>query len=436
MTSTFDDILPIISAILSEQAANLEKLGAIIINRDLYGRVRLVVNEKIRNDTDATVALDSIARALYERLGKHSFPSEHMLIFETDIQTVVQGAPHFLLDGFDKVTVVDRLTTETDWGSIKPVATGVPRIVFFSIKGGVGRSTALAVSAWDQAQQGKRVLVLDLDLESPGLSNALLPDDRRPKFGIADWLVEDLVNNSASVFSNMYATSNLSHDGEIYVVPAHGSNPGEYIAKLGRAWMSKVSADGTHEPWSKRLHRLLNDLEQHLQPDVILIDSRSGIDEVASACITDIGASGILLFAIDGEQTWSGYRILFHHWLRAGAALKIRERLQVVGAMIPELNGPEYFAGLREQSWNTFSDALYDEIPAGETTEERFSFDESDKTAPHYPWEIKWHRGFAALRSVHTRFQSIDQNEITAVFGSLIDGINTITDSKEREKNE
>jgi MinD-like ATPase involved in chromosome partitioning or flagellar assembly len=158
------------------------------------------------------------------------------------------------------------------------------------------------------AQQGKRVLVLDLDLVSPGLSSSLLPEDRRPTFGITDWLVEDLVDNADTVLADMVGTSTLSHDGEIYVVPAHGREPGEYIAKLGRAWMPKVGAGGAHEPWFKRLDRLLTRLEQDKQPDVILIDSRAGIDEVASACVTGLGAAGILLFAIDGEQTWSGYQ--------------------------------------------------------------------------------------------------------------------------------
>src|SRR5690606_32409458 len=120
-----------------------------------------------------------------------------------------------------------------------------------------------------------------------------------------------------------------SHDGEIHVVPAHGADHGEYIAKLGRVWMPKLRADGTRETWSSRLGRLLRDLEERIQPDVTLIDSRSGIDEIASACITELGANLILLFALEGEQTWNGYRMLFEQWLRAGVAQQIRERLQV-----------------------------------------------------------------------------------------------------------
>ncbi|MHB8253279.1 MAG: ParA family protein [Acidiferrobacter sp.] len=429
---TFDQILPTISEALRKHAANIQKLGSIVVNRDLNGRVRLIVDETVRDSDEAKAALDTVVQTLAERLAPHGFPAERMVLFEADVHAVTLGAPHFPLAGFDTVTVVDRLAIETDWATIAPPTPGTPRIVFFSIKGGVGRSTALAVTAWSLAQQGKRVLVLDLDLESPGLSSSLLPDDRRPTYGIADWLVEDLVDQGTAMLEDMVATSNLSHDGEIYVVPAHGRDPGEYVAKLGRVWMPKIGANGAREPWSARLYRLLNDLEQRLQPDVILMDSRAGIDEVASACITSLGAHRILLFAIDGDQTWSGYRILFRHWRRAGVVRNIRERLQLVGAMIPELEGAEYSDSLRERAWDTFAEELYDEVPAGEPVGDRFSFDEHDESAPHYPWPIKWHRGFAALRSLHSRFEHIDPDEVAAIFGSLVDGVRTIAETEGR----
>lgn len=46
----------------------------------------------------------------------------------------------------------------------------------------------------------KRVLVLDLDLESPGLSSALLPSERQPKYGITDWLIEDLLDSELTPY--------------------------------------------------------------------------------------------------------------------------------------------------------------------------------------------------------------------------------------------
>lgn len=433
MTS-FDQILPIVSDVLLSQAKVLPVVGQIFVNRDLNGRVRLVVSNSVLANTSAVDALTAIATELQERLGPHAYPAQNAVLYEADMASIAAGVPYFPLEGFKGVSVVDRLATESNWASITPESDGAPRIVFFSIKGGVGRSTALAVSAWSLAQAGKRVLVLDLDLESPGLSSGLLPVERQPTYGIADWLVEDLVGNGNTIFEEMMATSTLSHDGEIYVIPAHGRDPGEYVSKLGRVWMSKVATDGTRETWSQRLSRLIKELELRLRPDVILLDSRAGIDEVASSCVTELGANLILLFAIDGEQTWSGYRILFHHWRKSGAAQNIRERLQVVGAMIPETDTTEYFSGLRERGYDLFMEELYDEIPPGEVMGDRWNFDDSDEGAPHYPLAIHWHRGFAALRSLHARLETIDSQQTNAIFGVFIENLMHII-KKEGESN-
>ena len=428
---TFDRILPVVAEVLQGQAAALPAIGTIFVNRDLNGRVRLVVSDSVRDNAPAKQALDAVAQGLHEQLGHHAYPPESAVLYEADMGIVTAGIQCFPLEGFDDVQVIDRLATEGNWASIAPESTGAPRIVFFSIKGGVGRSTALAVSAWALAQMGKRVLVLDLDLESPGLSSGLLPAERQPTYGIADWLVEDLVGNGDTVLAEMVASSTLSHDGEIYVVPAHGRDPGEYVAKLGRVWMSKTATDGTRETWSQRLAKLIDALESRWQPDVILLDSRAGIDEVASSCVTDLGARLVLLFAIDGEQTWSGYRILFRHWRKSGTAQDIRERLQLVGAMIPETDAAEYFAGLRERGYDLFTEELYDEIPPGEITGDRWNFDEYDESSPHHPWPVRWNRGFAALRSLHGRLESIDTQEMNAVFGTLLENLVRLAPNEE-----
>ncbi len=419
--TTFDQILPAVSDILGTHREEIQSLDWLTINRDLYGRVRFIVSESVEREESVRTSIETIYRELAEQIGPHAYPVSSGILYEASRDTVCMGAASYLLDGFDRVWVVDRLATESNWASIAPEAQGVPRVVFFSIKGGVGRSTALAATAWKLAQLGKRVLVLDLDLESPGLSSSLLPPERQPTYGITDWLVEDLVDNGDTVLGNMIAASALSRDGDIYVVPAHGAKPGEYIAKLGRVWMSKIGRDGMHEPWSARLQRLLRALEERIQPDIVLIDSRAGIDEVASSCVTDLGANLILLFALDGSQTWNGYRILFDHWCRAGVVRDIRERLQIVAALVPELAPSDYLADLREHAYDLFLDTLYDEVAAAETGAWRaWSFDLGSEDAPHRPWAVRWHRGFAALQALHGRLTDIDDDEVLHVFGDLI----------------
>jgi hypothetical protein len=420
---TFDDILPAVREMFAAHQADVKRIDWLLINRDLYGRVRLIAPETARKDDSSRAALETLAVTMAERLGAHACPPASAILYEADRVLACQGAATLPFEGHANVWVVDRLATEGNWASIAPETDGTPRVVFFSIKGGVGRSTALAATAWWLAQASKRVLVLDMDLESPGLSSSLLPSERQPKYGITDWLVEDLVDNGDTVLDDMIATSGLSHDGEIYVVPAHGADPGEYVAKLGRVWMPKVQSDGTRESWSCRLRRVLQALEERIRPDVVLIDSRAGIDEVASACVTDLGANLVLLFALDGSQTWSGYRILFEHWRRAQVAESVRERLQLVAAMTPDTEARlDYLETLRWNGYNLFS-ALYDEIQAGEALGDRWHFEEVDDAAPHAPWEVRWHPSFAALKSLHGRLAGIDVDAVRTIFGPLINGI-------------
>lgn len=444
---TFDQILPVITSILGEYQALTESIDWLVVNRDLNGRVRLIAPEALETDQAVRATLSELARRMADELAPHVQPEPGLVLFDASMEQVRKGATSFILSGFRNVWIVDRHATDANWARIAPETKNAPRVVFFSIKGGVGRSTALAATAWSLAQAGKRVLVLDLDLESPGLALALLPSERQPKYGITDWLVEDLVDNADSIFSSMVATSSLSHDGEIYVVPAHGSNPGEYISKLGRVWMPKLGTDGTRESWSFRLGRLLMALEMHIDPDIVLIDSRSGIDEIASACITDMGANLILLFALEGGQTWNGYRLLFEQWQRAKVAEEIRERLKVVGAIVPELDRSNYLEGLRDNAYDVFVSTLYDEIapldPAmvGFRPEDGgkwrvngmvdgWNFDAADEGAPHYPWAVNWHRSFAGLRSLQGRLSVIDAQEVEHIFGPLLSGLADIVDMR------
>ena len=135
---------------------------------------------------------------------------------------------------------VDRLVTGSDWWTVGnlPSERGVRRYTLYAVKGGVGRSTSAAVLASSLAEQGEHVMVLDLDLESPGLSVGLLDPRKQPRYGIVDWFVEDLVGQGDHVVEAMvaYAWDN-DFDGDVLIVPAHGADPGEYLAKLGRVYL-------------------------------------------------------------------------------------------------------------------------------------------------------------------------------------------------------
>ncbi len=420
--TTFDQILPITTEVLAAHRDKIAHLEWLVINRDLNGRVRFIAPEHCEADAAQRTQIEGAYRVLAERLAPHAYPAEEGILYEATKEEALHGAQPFRLGGFQNAWVVDRLANESAWESIAEVASGVPRIVFFSIKGGVGRSTALAASAWALARAGKRVLVMDLDLESPGLSSSLLPPDRQPRYGITDWLVEDLVDNGNLLLGDMYATSNLTTAGEIFLVPAHGSDPGEYVAKLGRVWMPKVDAQMRSESWSARLNRLIYSLDGHIRPDVILVDSRAGIDEVAAACVTDLGAHTVLMFAIQGQQTWTGYRALFSHWQQREVITKIRGRLQLIAGLVPDDERRlEYLAALRADAYLLFAET-YDEVEPGAISE--WNFEEDDDNAPHTPLPIRWNRGWYGLLNLQQRMVQVDESEVKSVYGELIEFLN------------
>ncbi|WP_041607369.1 ParA family protein [Tistrella mobilis] len=428
---TFDDIEPQLISLLRAHREVLAPLGSLLINRDLNGRVRIIAQEDCLADDTRRALLDALAADMRKRLGTHVAHEGSLILYEPDLAAVAaSGLSRPLAEDLPEYRIVDRLATGTRWATVEEPSSGAARrIVFFSIKGGVGRSTALAACARHLSQRGRKVMVVDLDLESPGLSSSLLPDDRCPRYGVTDWMVEDLVGNADEMIEHMAAVSDLSELGDIRVVPAHGAEPGDYLLKLGRVWMPRVTADRATEPWPRRLNRLINALEAHYTPDVVLIDSRSGIDETASAVVTDLGAHLVCLFAIHGAQTWTGYRILFEHWKRAGVVKDIRDRLQIVAGLVPEIGSVAYVDALRQASWDLFGECLYDEVEAGATAE--FSFDLAEPDAPHQPWAIHWNRGFAALERLHGNEVVVDDERVRAVFGEVFDGLDKLTPAED-----
>lgn len=434
--TTFDNILPVLAGILKSYDASIKPYLPLIVNRNVYGCIVLIIDachEETLDLVSDESGMRQLTAAICEQLKPHVDKSEKIWMFEDSFKLLIedQRKSRFPLQDSERqsipgVYVIDRLAQEATWETISEDASTVPRVVFYSIKGGVGRSTALAACAWALAESGQRVLVLDLDLESPGLSTSLLPLSRQPAYGITDWLVEDLVGNGDAVFAQMHASlGTKQRGGELIVVPSHGYAPGEYVSKLGRVWMPGFTPDGQRQTWAERLLRMIQQLEERHQPTIVLIDSRAGIDEVASACVTDLAAERIYLFALDSLQTWQGYRILFEHWRLHGVASKIRKQLQVVGALLPTWGDqafPQATAQLLENAYLTFSQSLYDEEVAGAAlplADEPFNFDLPDTDAPHSPLAIRWDQGFAAIGSLHERLAASEPDQVKQVFGPL-----------------
>ena len=386
----FDSIFArVIDTLRSPKPQGIERVYVV---RDLYGKVRIAVADPLEANEQYRSWLEGEAKLLCERLGPHGHPPKDAVLFlDDELMEELHRDAREVLPG---VYWIDRLLTGRDWWTVNGDESDTNTYTLYSVKGGVGRSTSAAVLSWHLARHGEDVLVVDLDLESPGISSAMLDRSMRPEFGVVDWFVEDLVGQGGGVIEDMIARPSWHHDlpGDVRIVSAHGAQSGEYLAKLGRVYMD------TDVRWTKRLEQLLSMLREVVKPTIVLLESRSGLHDIAAATVTDLDAH-VLLFAIDSETTWEGYGILFEHWRKQELARRIRQRLSIISSLTPDIDTEAYIERFRERSWVLFQDHLYDKQDSPEESDD-FTYDLLDDHAPHDPFVVRWTRGLAAGASL------------------------------------
>lgn len=305
----------------------------------------------------------------------------------------------------DHLMLLERQDKDRDWLLPIPSSNEIreaKRCVFFSIKGGVGRSSALTMLAIELTRRGKRVLVVDGDFESPGLSSSLLPrGEGQPTYGVVDWLTAQALGADTDTLQRMALEQVVEHSplnarlglsGQLLVAPAYGQKTQAYVAKLAR--LHRQSADG--KSYAQRLNQCLNELEKAHRIDITLFDSRAGIDETSAAAITQLKADISFLFAIDTSQTWDSYRLLFQHLQRNKDIKDMREHLSLVSALTPENAGMYvgYFDDFQDNAYDTFI-KIYDEDSGDDL--EAYAPAPDDENAPHHAARIMWNEALRAF---------------------------------------
>lgn len=186
----------------------------------------------------------------------------------------------------------------------------LPRTVtFYSFKGGVGRTTALAHVAWILALRGRKIVAVDLDLEAPGLSTAFNLNPQ-PEYGIVDYFYErsylpEGVEPSILITHIFGEVRIPNATGRLFVVPA-GCLSLDYIAKVDDLHATTV-IDGNENLWSVFKQKIY----EQLKPDIILIDSRTGINQWGALSLIQ-AADEAIIFLFPNEQNKQGIELLLH----------------------------------------------------------------------------------------------------------------------------
>jgi MinD-like ATPase involved in chromosome partitioning or flagellar assembly len=176
-------------------------------------------------------------------------------------------------------------------------------VTFYSYKGGVGRSTALANVAALLAANGRRVLMIDFDLEAPGLDSFEEFKIPKDKPGIVEYTGEYLKTNRApSIKSYVHAVELPDRiSGNLWLLPA-----GKKDANYNRQ-RSQINWNDLYQNKQGALffENFKADIEQTYDPDYVLVDSRTGLTDVGGICTAHLPSLVVLLFALN-EQNLSG----------------------------------------------------------------------------------------------------------------------------------
>lgn len=386
---TFDNVVPALVAIV-ESLADFDNLQVCAIVRDLRGRVRLVIEDKPNVGFDRQRAEQSLTRELGAYF-QAPIVAAGGSPDETRLAKVLLAKAQRL-----EASYVDRISGQTRSSNAKwrkyearlsknawldrpdriwEPGEGHPCITtFFSFKGGVGRTTALAACAWQLASEGAKVVVIDLDLEAPGAGALLGAQTER---GIVDVLVDRLATNHVDLTDSYAPAAALGAEaGNVHVFPAGALNE-NYIEKLARLDYTQVTSNvaADRSQVEEALRDVLRKINAVLSPTHIFLDARSGLHDLSAMSLLRLAHVDVLLARVS-EQSFQGFDLTIKTLLRRKGAEHL---LPIVVHTMAEGGGTraatEEQEEFRERVYRIFQDAYYG--PRGR------AFGLKDDSAPH-----------------------------------------------------
>jgi cellulose biosynthesis protein BcsQ len=218
-------------------------------------------------------------------------------------------------------------------------------ITFYSFKGGVGRSMALANVAMMLAQWGYKTLMIDWDLEAPGLENffSTYIDTKSVKVkpGLID-LLGQAANNEKSKGTLHWKDCIVP----IFVKTASKSFQADLITAgaIDEAYYDKVRSFDFNNFYERHdggnvLEKLRSEwLENY---DFVLIDSRTGVTDVGGVCTIQLPDILVVLFT-PTQQSLEGVKRVALKAMAAQRKLPF-DRLNLLTLPVPtRIDNTEY----------------------------------------------------------------------------------------------
>lgn len=193
-------------------------------------------------------------------------------------------------------------------------------ITFYSYKGGTGRSMALANFAWLLALSGNKVLVIDWDLEAPGLHRYFRPFLVDPDLAETDGLIDSfwsMATMAARTENGMLSADQVADaldDGiRNLCYESFGNGSIDFIGagRQDEHYSSKVSDFNWKHFFQVGGAAIITLIKNELRSryNYVLIDSRTGVSDTAGICTIQIPDRVIACFTLN-RQSIDGIAII------------------------------------------------------------------------------------------------------------------------------
>lgn len=174
---------------------------------------------------------------------------------------------------------------------------------FYSYKGGVGRSLALANTAALLVERGRCVVLIDFDLEAPGLDSFTEFRAVASKPGVVEYVTEFKETHRAPDITRFVHRCELpgSLRGQLWIMPAGKKDAYYNSCRTKLSWADLYEnhhGEQFVENWKAAL-------DNHYHPDHVFVDSRTGLTDVGGICTLHLPDLVVMLFGLN-EQNVKG----------------------------------------------------------------------------------------------------------------------------------
>lgn len=383
----YDKILDIAIRIIEDLWKEEKKVNAYVI-QNVYGKLQVYI------DTDDEKLVAKTKSLLEGKIGYwlgtcQSLGNNGFVKAEIESYVKTHSANK------DRIWIIEKYLTNVYWNE-NVVKNGKldlqsKMICFYSYKGGVGRTTTMVMSAIEMAKRGKKIVMIDFDLEAPGVSS-IFPNESISQYGLLDYLIESSVyKDELQIDEYMYPVSDYCHvnqaGGEIYVIPAYGKVVDDE-AELYRKCLMRFNLDmPAYMEGSTPIDGLLQKVDAFIKPDYIFIDTRSGLHQIGGITLSRYSDMAVLFF-YGSQQNVEGMKMVLPTLKSNGTPFVLVNSKVPANDEVAEIERRIYLEG----AYNALSmcDEQYHE---GDILID-------DESGEHYPKEVSYNDALEVVASM------------------------------------